>query len=483
MTTDHELLRRYVEDRSEQAFAELVRHRIGLVHGIALRRVGGDVHLAHDVTQKVFVALARGATQLVQHPVLSGWFYITTRNAAAQAVRTERRRHNREQEASIMHETDSIGGSQPDWEKLRANLDEAMDQLSERDRSAVLLRFFEDRSFADVGARLRLTENAARMRVERALEKMHAILARRGVSSTATALGTLLAAQMGQAAPAGLAATVTTTALAGASISSGISAVTFMSITKLQIGIAITLVAAGIGGFVVQRHTNAGLRKQIARLTDQNQEVAALRSENLRLKQSVGAPQTTAANNSPGTSSVSTVIRSSLGSKQHEQKEGVALAPGLTPIKDLVHRGNSTAQTAFSTQLWAAAQGDVELEQSIITFRPDARAKLAALLENLPEPQRSNYGTPERLMASVLAGSPHPVGGMQVLGETVKSPDDVILQTAWQHVDDEIVRHSNVELQRDSTGWRMVVPMILVDRAAIYLMGNINPMMPPAEKK
>ena len=100
-------------------------------------------------------------------------------------------------------------------------------------------------------------------------------------------------------------------------------------------------------------------------------------------------------------------------------------------------------------------------------------------MATLPEETRTNYGTPERLMASVLAGSPHPMGGIQILGETTQTDDNVILQTEWQHADDGIVHHSNVELQRDSNGWRMVVPLILVDRAVAYIKGNATA-IPPA---
>ena len=104
-------------------------------------------------------------------------------------------------------------------------------------------------------------------------------------------------------------------------------------------------------------------------------------------------------------------------------------------------------------------------------------------MATLPDSIRVNYSTPEKLMASVLAGSPHPLAGVQILGETVESPDIVLLQTAWQHADDDIVHHSNVELRRDSSGWRMVVPATLVDRAAVYLKGSAHATSSPADQK
>src|SRR5881394_1955654 len=104
MIEDAELLRRYAEEESEEAFAALVQRHVNFVYACALRRVGGDTHLAEDVTQQVFTALARGARALVGREALSGWLYTTTRNASAQVVRTERRRQVRESAALIMNE-------------------------------------------------------------------------------------------------------------------------------------------------------------------------------------------------------------------------------------------------------------------------------------------------------------------------------------------------------------------------------------------
>ena len=286
-TDDAELLRRYAEEKSEAAFAELVRRHVNLVYAGALRRVGGDAQLAEDVTQLVFTALARGAGTLARHPVLSGWLFTTTRNAAAQVVRTERRRQAREQEAHTMNELsafDSPSANVADWERLRPVIDEAMDRLSDDDRQAVLLRFFEGKSFSDVGAKLRLTENTARMRVERALDKLHALLARRGVTSTTAALAVALANQAVVAAPAGLAAAVTGAALAGAGVAAGAGQIlSIMSITKLNLGLIGAVAVAGATTAVVQQRTNAGLRGEVAALQTQAGTVASLRNENERL--------------------------------------------------------------------------------------------------------------------------------------------------------------------------------------------------------
>ncbi len=283
MIDDSELLRRYAEEKSEAAFAGLVQRHVNFVYACALRRVGGDAHLAKDVTQHVFTALARDAAVLARREVLSGWLFTTARNAAAQVVRAERRRHVRETEAQIMNELTSSSAHDAEWERLRPVIDDALDCLSDDDRQAVLLRFFEGKSFADVGAKLRLSENSARMRVERVLDKLHALLARRGVTSTTGALALALANQAGVAAPVGLAASVTGAALAGTAGAAGGWAVTIMSISKLQMGIVGALAVAGAAGYVMQARTNAELRSEIMAVQAPLETVAALRSENRQL--------------------------------------------------------------------------------------------------------------------------------------------------------------------------------------------------------
>jgi RNA polymerase sigma factor (sigma-70 family) len=294
MIEDAELLRRYAEDKSEQAFAELVQRHLGLVYGCALRRVGGDRHLAEEVAQQVFADVARHAMVLAWRPVLAGWLFTSARFAAAKAMRAARRRVAREQEAYLMHELSHDDTAPVDWERTRPVLDDAIAELNERDREAILLRFFEARDFSTIGAKLNLSDNAARMRVERALEKLRACLERHGVTSTAAAVATVLSQQAGVAMPAGLAANVTTAALAGAAMATGVgvagstsATVAFMSVTKLQIGIAGALILAGGTGFVIQAQNNDVLRRQMADLQQQNQEMNSLRTENHRLKAKV----------------------------------------------------------------------------------------------------------------------------------------------------------------------------------------------------
>jgi RNA polymerase sigma factor (sigma-70 family) len=163
MSEDAELLRRYAMGHSEAAFADLVRRHVDLVYSAALRLVNGDTHRAQDVTQEVFSELARRAKPLVRHPALIGWLYTTTRQTAWHLIRSEQRRAAREQRAHTMNEFLGRPVAEPDWEYLRPVLEEAMHELNQADRVAVLLRFFKNKSLREVGLELGLTDFASRM--------------------------------------------------------------------------------------------------------------------------------------------------------------------------------------------------------------------------------------------------------------------------------------------------------------------------------
>jgi RNA polymerase sigma factor (sigma-70 family) len=212
--TTNELLQRYVANRSDTAFAELVARHIDLVYSAALRRLNGNAATAQDVTQAVFTELARNAPRLVRHASITGWLYTSTHYLAANAVRSEQRRRTHEQEASAMNQLLNTPEFNPIWNELRPSLDEAMLQLNAADREAVLLRYFERLPLAQVGAKLGVNELAARKRVERALEKLHSILSRRGITSTLAALAILLTERAVASAPSGLASQVSAGALA-----------------------------------------------------------------------------------------------------------------------------------------------------------------------------------------------------------------------------------------------------------------------------
>src|SRR5262245_23420109 len=176
---DHELLREFVRSRSEDAFSRLVDRHLRMVLSAARRMVGDD-HLAQDVTQNVFTTFAEKARGIRPPQVVGGWLYNTTRNLAMHAVRGERRRREREEAAVAMqaHESHS------DTDRVIEQLEPAMAELDADDRDTLVLRYLEDRNLREVGAELGVSEDAARMRANRALEKLRVVLDRRGVAVT-----------------------------------------------------------------------------------------------------------------------------------------------------------------------------------------------------------------------------------------------------------------------------------------------------------
>lgn len=203
---DHTLLRQYADHNSEAAFAALVTRHVDKVYSTALRHTR-NAHAAEEITQAVFVIFARKAKSLRRHPALSGWFYETARLTALTYIRSEIRRARREQEA---HMQTALNENTDDaWPHIAPLLDDAMGKLSAADRHAIVLRYFDGKSLGEVGAALGASEDAAKKRVTRAVEKLRGWFTKRGVTLTATVLTAAISANSVQAAPLGLAATVT----------------------------------------------------------------------------------------------------------------------------------------------------------------------------------------------------------------------------------------------------------------------------------
>jgi RNA polymerase sigma factor (sigma-70 family) len=182
MLADNELLRRYSADRSESAFADLVERHGALVYGAALRQLN-DADLARDVAQVVFADLARKAASVCRHGSISGWLYTSARFAAANLMRSELRRLNREKEAFAPHRFLTMQEPPPDSDaiQLRPMIEDALQELPDEDREAVLLRYFEERDFKSVGSCLGISHEAARKRVVRAVDSQRARLVQRGI--------------------------------------------------------------------------------------------------------------------------------------------------------------------------------------------------------------------------------------------------------------------------------------------------------------
>jgi RNA polymerase sigma factor (sigma-70 family) len=229
---DMELLQDYARRGSEAAFAELVQRHIGLVYSAALRHVGIAAQ-AEEITQAVFIILARKASGLRPDTILEGWLYETTRLTSLSFMRWERRRQFREQEA-YMQSTFQESTNDLLWNQLAPLLDEAMSYLGRKDRDAVILRFFKEKSVREVAATLQVNEAAAQRRILRALEKLRKFFTKRGVRSTTAILAGAISANSVQAAPVALAKTVTAVAIAKGAAASGSTLTLIKGVLKIM---------------------------------------------------------------------------------------------------------------------------------------------------------------------------------------------------------------------------------------------------------
>jgi RNA polymerase sigma factor (sigma-70 family) len=270
MAEDSYLLLQYADFQSEHAFAQFVEQNVGLVYSSALRRTNGDVHLAEDVTQIVFSSVARDPRLVARHPVPEGWLYVATRNAASNIIRTEKRRKARELAAAIMENDSSETESAQHMERLREQVAVAMDSLDEDDRNAVLLRFFSNRPFSEIGSVLRTSEDTARKRVERALEKLRSCLSKRGITSTSAALAAALDGRAGTHVPSDLAARISEQTLS--EIGPQTPLTNSSSMTKIKVGAAI---AVGVAGLFFVLHKGRGDVQPGSATASDRQEVQA----------------------------------------------------------------------------------------------------------------------------------------------------------------------------------------------------------------
>ena len=247
--TDHELLVEFTRSESESAFATLVARYVNLVYSTALRYTGNSHH-SQEITQAVFIILARKARGLSSRVVLSGWLYQTARLAAANFVKGEMRRQRREQEAymqSTLNESDTDA-----WKQIAPLLDEAMGHLCETDRNAVVLRFFENKTSAEVAAVLNTTEAAAHKRVSRALEKLRGIFGKRGITLTAATIAVAVSTNSVHAAPAAIGPAISAAASQGFAVAAStmtlvkgtMKIMTWLKL-KFAAGVATVLIATG----------------------------------------------------------------------------------------------------------------------------------------------------------------------------------------------------------------------------------------------
>jgi RNA polymerase sigma factor (sigma-70 family) len=285
-STDRQLLQQYAKAGTEGAFAELVRRHVDLVYSAAFRMTG-QASAAQDVSQGVFLELARKAGDLVDHPVLTGWLHCTARNLGAKAVRAAVRRQHYEQEAAAVNKL-FLAETEPAWADIAPHLDEALGELDEVERDAILLRYFEKKSAPQMAAQIGISAEAAQKRVSRAVDRLRGVFARRGISAGAAGLVAVLTANAVQGAPAGLAAIISTTALAGAVVSQAtlITATKVIAMTAVQKTLITVTAAVVVGGGIYQARHASQLKAQVetlqqrqAPLAEQARQLAQERDE------------------------------------------------------------------------------------------------------------------------------------------------------------------------------------------------------------
>ena len=456
MSTDAELLQRYARDREEGAFSELVGRHFAVVYAAAHRRGHGRADLAEEAAQQVFCDLARKSATLMHHDSLIGWLYRSVRYAVIDALRADARRQELARRVALdpVAKPD-VGDAPPDWEELRPWLDAAMDDLRAGDRDLVLMRFFYDLSYREIGERLGVRENTARMRTERGLDRLRGLLARRGVRSSAAALAVALGHEACASAPAGLSATVTQAALAiGPAQGAGAALITFL-MAKYTIPVLTGLVAAGVTA-VVWTASSGRVSAE---------ELAALRAERDHLQlQQADAGSGASVSSAAGAAAPVTPVAAPRAAPAAAGPSAVAAASGgATGGTEVTARGHSnhgtaTPMDAAMTFAWACDIADpVELAR-VITFDPDGRAAALEALAAMPDEIRTQFSTPEDLYGMLLAAScieaPPPGADLmrQFMAMVELKPDRYASRKKGSD-------RNTHEYQQTDSGWKYVIPV------------------------
>ena len=418
MTESHELLVEYARNGTESAFRELVNRYIDLVYSTALRKLGGDAHLAQDVAQTVFLHLARKAPKLRRSVMLGGWLHQATCHVAATVTRTERRRQTRESQAvqmnTLAHE------SSGNLDLVAHVLDDAIGRLPAEDRTAILLRFFERRDFRSVGLALGSSEDAARMRVSRALEKLHLLLKRNGVSITAAALAAGLTTEAVAAAPAGLAMSIAGSVLTGAAGTGTIlTLIKMTTLSELKASAFAVLAVAGLATpLVISHQTQSRLFQENQSLRQQVAQLSPMAAENERLSNQVAEVQSSRVLAQQQAGELLR-LRGELGALRRQQKEWEAMKAaqaaanshspdnaGLSAKADRIPRdswafaGYASPEAALESVVWAMSKGD--LKAFLASATPETQKLLA----------QQYAGKPDSEVGSSLV---HEIGGLTEL--------------------------------------------------------------------
>ena len=211
MDSENHLLA-YVRSGDEVAFAKVVEAYSALVYGTAYRKTR-NAQLAEEITQNVFVLLARKAEKLVSRPGLGVWLHRTALLVSQNLLRSEASYQRR---MALVREQGGLS-SERDVEIFFEGVDEALDRLSESDRMVVMMRFFEEKEFREIGAKVGKSADAVQKQIRRALEKLNRSLTAKGSTFSLGAVGLLLSSELAKAAPVASSAVISAKAVGSSS--------------------------------------------------------------------------------------------------------------------------------------------------------------------------------------------------------------------------------------------------------------------------
>jgi RNA polymerase sigma factor (sigma-70 family) len=453
MMDDRQLLARYVAEVSEEAFAELTRRHAGLVYSAALRQVRNE-QLAQDVTQVVFANLARQARSIPRGTVLAGWLHRDTRYTALDFIRAEARRVRRERQSAEMNAPDP--DPQPGWEEIRPLLDEALTKLAPADRDALLLRFFEQRDFAGVGEALGASAEAARKRVDRALDRLREHLVKRGITTTAAALGGALAAHAVETVPAGLVISLAAGSAAAAASGGGSWLSNLMLMTKTKIVVGTALVAGILATpLMIQQQALANARAEQSQLQAHLREG---RAESVPAARAAPGAVEAAARDRADLERLrreATALRAKIAECSAQAQQVAAASPWHKPggialgdvlrLRDARDAGQATPAATLQTMMWAMLQGDTNRIAQLVVV--EEGADVEHVKKTLDEMAHKADGLRDGDHAAEI----EKVEELLLEEQPGQNNDRWMV---WQEMQQPVVR---VLLRPTDTGWRLVI--------------------------
>ena len=398
MTSDWDLLRQFTREHSQDAFREIVRRHLDLVYSAALRQACSP-QLAEEIVQSVFADLARAADRLKPDSILAAWLYTVASRTAVDMVRKESRRQMREQ---IAVEMNIVNATADDWAPIAPLLDEAMTALDETDRTAVLLRYFENRSLREIGDYLGISDDAAQKRVSRAVERLREFFSKRKMTVGAAGLAALISANSVQSAPIGLAATISSAVLSGATVQTSalVTATKTIAMTTIQKSIIVATLATAAGTGIYAARQNAQfhaqietLRRQQAPLTAQIQELQQERDDATNQLAGELAENAQLESNSNETELLR--LRAEVTRLENQQNDPTAIAAKtlIDKVSKLKQRfaetpGAQIPEMKFLTdEDWLQAANctldtDTDYRRAMAALRTDAESKVIPILKS-----------------------------------------------------------------------------------------------------